>query len=95
MSVLTTDSELTAAVASRNAFLQALFADLRDEWIDIRVLPSKAQAFGTPNDPELEAFLLAHADENLYFGVASRVERDGQLGGAAKHCHTARVLWID
>jgi hypothetical protein len=83
-------------MASRADFLRALFPDPKeDEWVNIRVLPSKAQAFGTPGDPELDAFLQAHATENLYFGVASRVERNGQLTGGAENCHRVYALWCD
>src|SRR5438132_3462296 len=77
-------------------FLNALFPDPRDGYAEIRVLPSKAQVFGTRDDlTQVEGFVHAHTTENVYFGVATRVERDGRLGGSAAHCHVAHVLWAD
>src|ERR1700737_4158265 len=81
--------------ATRTDFLRALFPDLKDAWIEVRVLPSKKQAFGEPGDLELEMFVRAQEHENLYFGVASRVERNGELGGDIAHCGTAWALWAD
>ena len=83
------------------AFLEALFPPrpLAEHYIEIRTLPSRAQAFATPGDEdaltELQKFVRRHAGENIYFGVATRAEQAGTLAGGAKHCVESRALWID
>jgi len=77
-------------------FLSTLFPDPKDGDIEIRTLPERAQAFGSRDDlTELSAFVAQHAHENVYFGVATRVEKGGRIGGGADHCHVAHALWAD
>lgn len=74
-------------------FLTALHPQDSEGFIDLRALPSKAQAFIRPGDIEAaERFIRAHADENLYFGPATRKTRDS---GKLENCGTLSVLFID
>lgn len=77
-------------------FLAVLFPRLAD-CIDLRALPSKAQAFVIEPDvlKSVDEFVASHRQENLYFGVATRVERNGTLSGSRDSCGIVSALWVD
>lgn len=75
---------------SARDFYNALYADCEGE-IELRALPSKAQAFAPVTDrAELARFVKAHARENLYHGVATR--RDSSSGGGDNCLHLGAVF---
>jgi hypothetical protein len=74
-------------------FLHVLHPPDSEGFIDLRALPSKAQAFIRPGDIEAaERFIRAHADENLYFGPATRKTRDS---GKLENCGALNDLFSD
>src|SRR5437867_4474032 len=77
-------------------FLAVLFPDPSSN-IDVRALPSKAQLFFSEPDlmADIGEFVAEHAAENVYFGVATRIEQDGDIKGDAKHCGVIHALWCD
>lgn len=83
----------TTTATTRADFLAALHPHDGPGLIDLRALPSKAQAFIRPGDIEaVERFIRAHADENLYVGVATRKSPDS---GKLENCGLLHVLFID
>src|SRR3546814_16243527 len=44
---------------------------------------------------EMEDFVQRHTGRNIFFGVATRVERNGTLKGDAAHCNVAHALGLD
>jgi putative DNA primase/helicase len=89
---------VSTATVTLNEFFASLFPNLSAGYIELRALPSKAQmAFTEPDliaDMQRE-FLIPHSAENIYFGVATRIEKDGTLAGGAKHCGAFHALFID
>lgn len=61
--------------------------------VELRALPSKAQAFYAVSDTDaISAFMARHRHENIYFGVAAR--RDS-TSGKAENCASLSVLFAD
>ncbi|WP_337288620.1 DUF3631 domain-containing protein [Candidatus Methylomirabilis sp.] len=81
-----------AATITLADFFAALFPD-PDGLIELRALPSKRQAFILPGDIETaERFLHTHAQENIYFGVATRKDASS---GALENCLALHAIFVD
>jgi hypothetical protein len=77
-------------------FLAALFPDPADGLLELRALPSGVQTFLKSDAVgDVESFMLSHTDQNVFFGLATRIEKDGALAGTAAHCHRVHALWAD
>jgi hypothetical protein len=74
-------------------FLEALFPPERKGFLEVRALPSRSQTFLNPeNTRRILRFLKQHEGDNLFFGVATRLEEgDGSL----KNCSDLWALWCD
>jgi hypothetical protein len=75
-------------------FLAALFADVEGCYVELRGLPSKAQAFCSIGDTDaIAAFAKARRDqESIYFGAAARRSPDS---GALENCSALPALFVD
>jgi len=80
-------------VGQLRSFLKALFPQIGEEFINFRALPAGAQQFLHPNNlAGILRFLAAHADEDLFFGVATRRSpKDGSLA----NCDHLFAIWVD
>lgn len=77
---------------TRADFFAALF-DGCDGLLELRALPSKAQAFtALGDDAGRERFITAHAGENVYFACATRRTSSS---GALANCRHLPVLFAD
>ena len=75
-----------------DAFLDVLIPTT-DGVLDLRALPGKNQAFCAAGDRDaVAAFLVAHAKQNVYLGVATR--RDS-TNGALENCRALHTPFVD
>lgn len=83
----------TSRATTHTDFLAAIHPHDGPDLLELRSLPSKAQAFIRPGDIEAaERFIRAHTQENIYFGIASRRNAgDGSL----ENCGLLHVLFVD
>ncbi len=73
-------------------WLEALFADC-DGLVEVRALPSRQRAFFAPGDTAgLATWVEAHQHENVYFGVATRINRSS---GTLQNCRYLGALFAD
>src|SRR5262249_35870120 len=78
--------------AQRAQFLAALHRGLTCV-VELRALPSRTKAFvATGDDRQVEQFAAVHAHENVFVGVATRID---QTSGALTNCRHLRAVWID
>jgi hypothetical protein len=97
-------SEATTAVtttATLRDFITSIFPDPEAGLVEMRALDPGAgkvvaQVFGKPDDiAGIAAFLSDHRNHHCYFGVATRVARDGKLAGTREHCDKVWTLYAD
>lgn len=80
------------AVNGLTEFMAALFRP-EDGFIELRALPSRARVFVTPGFMYgIECFANEHLSEDVYFGVASRID---ESSGALDNCSKLRALFVD
>jgi len=78
---------------SREQFFAALFLQ-EARFIELRSLPSEHRIFvKLGNVGEIERFTKKHAKENIYFGVAERM--DANKGGGKNNCGLACAVFCD
>ncbi len=78
--------------AAQREFFPALFAG-NQGLIEFRALPSKARVFCRIGDEvPIARFLAVHHAENVYFGVATRINA---TGGSLKNCGALPALFVD
>lgn len=91
---MTTSADSTAPVLTtpQRAFFTGLFDGLAGV-NEFRALPRAERTFCEVGDEAaIAAFLAAHRWENLYFGVATRVDA---TGGALSNCLALPALFVD
>jgi hypothetical protein len=82
---------------NRTDFFAALFPERTQTFVEMRVLPSRSQRWfhGPGFTGDIEQYITEHLTENVYFGVATRVEKDGVIAGGAAYCGTFGALFAD
>lgn len=74
------------------SFLQSLYQNCENGSINIRHLPSKESLFLHLNEfDSIPTILKSRQDQNIYFGMATRVNGDGSKSGILQ----IPVLWTD
>jgi hypothetical protein len=90
---ITTGPTINAVVApTLRTFLQMLYP-VNEGYLDLRALPSRAQAFIPIGDKAgVATFLSTHAEEHVYIGVATRRSAES---GALENCAELSCVFVD
>jgi hypothetical protein len=77
------------------SLFRRVFADCPG-WLELRAFPSKARVFLPPDDDAgIAHFVRQHAEQDLYFGCASRRDPQTTHPGALANCEALGVLFCD
>jgi hypothetical protein len=82
---------------TRHEFFAAIFPNPAEGYVDLRAFGAyTATTFVPVGDwAALDAFVAQHPDLDHYFGVAVRVERNGEVKGTKPHCSVTHAVWAD